>query len=90
MHAGHGYFSEYPYRYLGLALRRPGGTFYPQGLPQKDELNFAAQHFNSIELNGSFYSLQRPKSFQSWGNETPEDFVFSMKAIDTWAKRVVA
>ncbi len=67
-----------------------GGTFYPQGLPQKEELNFAAQHFNSIELNGSFYSLQRPKSFQSWGNETPEDFVFSIKAIDTWAKRVVA
>jgi uncharacterized protein YecE (DUF72 family) len=56
------------------------GTFYPESLPQKDELSFAAQCFNSIELNGSFYSLQRPKSFQSWSNETPEDFVFSIKA----------
>jgi uncharacterized protein YecE (DUF72 family) len=56
------------------------GTFYPKGLSQKKELEFAAQHFNSIELNGSFYSLQRPKSFKSWSDETPDDFVFSVKA----------
>jgi uncharacterized protein YecE (DUF72 family) len=56
------------------------GTFYPKGLAQKKELQFASQHFNSIELNGSFYSLQRPSSFKSWSDDTPEDFVFSMKA----------
>jgi uncharacterized protein YecE (DUF72 family) len=56
------------------------GTFYPKGLAQKKELDFAAQHFNSIELNGSFYSLQRPSSFESWRSETPDDFVFSIKA----------
>ena len=55
-------------------------TFYPEKLPQKKELQFASQHLNSIELNGSFYSLQRPKSFQSWFDDTPEDFVFSIKA----------
>lgn len=55
------------------------GTFYPEKLPQKKELQFAAQHFNSIELNGSFYSLQRPTSFKSWSDGTPDDFVFSVK-----------
>jgi uncharacterized protein YecE (DUF72 family) len=56
------------------------GTFYPEKLPQKKELQFASQHFNSIELNGSFYSLQRPTSFKSWSDDTPDDFVFSVKA----------
>ena len=56
------------------------GTFYPEGLSAKKELQFAAQHFNSIELNGSFYSLQRPTSFKSWSDDTPDDFVFSVKA----------
>ena len=56
------------------------GTFYPTGLSAKKELQFAAEHFNSIELNGSFYSLQRPSSFKSWSDDTPEDFVFSIKA----------
>jgi uncharacterized protein YecE (DUF72 family) len=55
------------------------GAFYPKDLAQRHELEFAAQHFNSIELNGSFYSLQRPKSFQQWREETPDDFVFSVK-----------
>ncbi len=55
------------------------GTFYPAKLPQRSELQFAAEHFNSIELNGSFYSLQRPELFQSWYEETPKDFVFSVK-----------
>ena len=55
------------------------GTFYPPELAQRRELEFAAQRFNSIELNGSFYSLQRPESFQRWYDETPEDFVFSVK-----------
>jgi uncharacterized protein YecE (DUF72 family) len=55
------------------------GTFYPEGLAQRHELEFAAQHFKSIELNGSFYSLQRPKNFQQWSDETPDDFVFAIK-----------
>ena len=55
------------------------GAFYPEDLPQRRELEFASQRLNSIELNGSFYSLQRPKSFQQWSAETPDDFVFSVK-----------
>ncbi len=55
------------------------GTFYPKGLAQRRELEFAAQHFNTIELNGSFYSLQRPQSFAQWHDETPDGFVFALK-----------
>jgi uncharacterized protein YecE (DUF72 family) len=55
------------------------GTFYPQNLAQRRELEFAAQHFDTIELNGSFYSLQRPQSFKQWHDETPDDFVFAVK-----------
>ena len=55
------------------------GAFYPPELPQRRELEFASRRFNSIELNGSFYSLQRPDSFQQWFDETPDDFVFSVK-----------
>jgi uncharacterized protein YecE (DUF72 family) len=54
-------------------------AFYPAGLPQKSELAFAARQFNSIEINGSFYSLQRVESWQRWYDETPEDFVFAVK-----------
>ena len=42
------------------------GTFYPKGLPQKQELEHASRKLNSIEINGSFYSLQRPSSYQGW------------------------
>jgi uncharacterized protein YecE (DUF72 family) len=55
------------------------GVFYPASLRQKDELAFASQVFNSIELNGSFYSLQRPSSYQAWHDAVPEDFVFAIK-----------
>jgi len=55
------------------------GKFYPEDLPQRRELEFAARQFNTIELNGSFYSLQRPQSFQQWHDETPPDFVFAVK-----------
>jgi uncharacterized protein YecE (DUF72 family) len=55
------------------------GVFYPQGLPHKDELAFASRAFNSIEINGTFYSLQRPSSFARWYEQTPEGFVFSVK-----------
>jgi uncharacterized protein YecE (DUF72 family) len=55
------------------------GVFFPEDLPQKKELEYASRHLNSIEINGTFYSLQRPKSFQTWYEHTPEDFVFSVK-----------
>ena len=56
------------------------GAFYPEKLSQKKELEFASKRFNSIELNGSFYSLQKPPSFKKWSEETPDNFVFSIKA----------
>jgi uncharacterized protein YecE (DUF72 family) len=55
------------------------GVFYPPGLPQHAELAHAARCFTSIEINGSFYSLQRPESFARWHDETPDDFVFAVK-----------
>ncbi|UWZ82202.1 DUF72 domain-containing protein [Occallatibacter riparius] len=55
------------------------GSFYPEKLPQRAELEYAARHFNAIELNGSFYSLQRPEHFARWYDETPPGFVFSVK-----------
>src|SRR5262245_60644059 len=54
-------------------------VFYPPDLPQRCELEFAAKHFPSIELNGTFYSLQRPEYFARWREETPEGFVFAVK-----------
>src|SRR4051794_28579243 len=55
------------------------GRFYPNGLPHKRELEFASRQVNSIEINGSFYSLQHPTSFRRWHDETPDDFVFAVK-----------
>jgi uncharacterized protein YecE (DUF72 family) len=55
------------------------GVFYPKGLPHRAELNYAASRLTSIEINGSFYSLQRPTSYRSWYEQTPDDFVFSVK-----------
>lgn len=56
-----------------------GGVFYPQGLVQKRELDYASRQFDSIEINGTFYSLQSPKNFQVWYDSTPEGFIFSVK-----------
>lgn len=55
------------------------GTFYPDKLPQKQELGFAASRLTSIEINGTFYGSQKPESFARWHDETPEDFVFALK-----------
>jgi len=55
------------------------GVFYPKELPHKRELEYASRQFNSIEINGSFYSLQRPSSYQAWYEQTPGDVVFSVK-----------
>lgn len=56
------------------------GEFYPKGLPQKRELAYAASLFPSIEINGTFYGLQTPASFAHWADETPDGFVFAVKA----------
>jgi uncharacterized protein YecE (DUF72 family) len=55
------------------------GVFYPAGLPHRRELRYAASIFPTIEVNGSFYSLQRPESWRQWRDETPDDFVFAVK-----------
>jgi uncharacterized protein YecE (DUF72 family) len=55
------------------------GVFYPPGLVQRLELAYAAARLNSIEINGSFYALQRPDSYRRWRAETPADFVFTVK-----------
>lgn len=55
------------------------GTFYPKELPQRRELEYASSQINSIEINGTFYALQRPQSFQAWYEATPENFMFSVK-----------
>ncbi len=55
------------------------GDFYPSGLPQRRELEYAAEHLTSIEINGSFYSLQRPTSYVAWRASVPDDFVFAVK-----------
>jgi uncharacterized protein YecE (DUF72 family) len=67
------------------------GDFYPPGLVQRRELEYAAQRLTSIEVNGSFYSLQRPTSYTAWREATPEDFVFSVKGprFVTHLKRLV-
>ena len=56
------------------------GTFYPSGLPQKRELEYASRQVTSIEINGTFYGSRKPESFARWHDETPDDFVFSLKA----------
>ncbi len=54
-------------------------NFYPKGLSQKRELEYASRHLTAIEINGTYYGSQRPESFQRWHDETPEDFVFALK-----------
>jgi uncharacterized protein YecE (DUF72 family) len=55
------------------------GRFYPKGWPQHRELEYASRQVSSIEINGSFYSLQRPASYGAWYDASPEGFVFSIK-----------
>ncbi len=63
----------------GWTYRPWRGVFYPKGLAQNRELEFASRAYNSIEINGSFYSLQRPSSYEHWYAETPPGFIFSVK-----------
>ena len=55
------------------------GVFYPPGLPQTRELHFASRALTTIEINGTFYGAQKPASFRRWHDESPEEFVFSVK-----------
>jgi uncharacterized protein YecE (DUF72 family) len=55
------------------------GVFYPEGLPQRAELEYAAGIFPVIEINGSFYSLQTPDRYAQWREATPQGFVFTVK-----------
>ena len=56
------------------------GVFYPEGLVQKRELEYAASKLTSIEINGTYYSTFKPDSWKKWRDETPDGFVFSVKA----------
>lgn len=56
------------------------GVFYPKGLPQSRELEYAGQRLTSIEVNGTFYSTMKPATFRKWASEVPDGFVFSLKA----------
>ncbi len=67
---------------IGVSGWRYGGwrgVFYPEGLRQKDELSYLARQFPTVEINGTFYSLQRPAFFEAWSAQTPADFVFAVK-----------
>jgi uncharacterized protein YecE (DUF72 family) len=84
-----------PYNRAGMASRRstgrvyvgtsgydyPGwrGDFYPVDVPRRGWLRFAARHFNSVELNGTFYSLKSPDTFRRWAGEVPRAFVLAIK-----------
>ena len=67
------------------------GNFYPAGLPHAKELEYASRHLTAIEVNGTYYSSQKPATFAKWRHETPDDFVFSLKASRfTTNRRVLA
>jgi len=56
------------------------GSFYPKGLTQTRELHYASRELSAIEINSTFYGLQKPATFKKWHDETPDEFVFSVKA----------
>jgi uncharacterized protein YecE (DUF72 family) len=67
------------------------GSFYPKGLTQARELHYASRELTAIEINSTFYGLQKPATFQKWHDETPDGFMFSVKAprFVTQRKRLV-
>ena len=64
----------------GWAFEPWRGVFYPPGLAQKRELEFASRALTSIEINATYYSSFKPDSWRKWRDETPEGFVFAVKA----------
>ncbi|AEG94911.1 hypothetical protein Rta_37950 [Ramlibacter tataouinensis TTB310] len=71
IHVGIGGWTYEPWR---------GGNFYPDGLPHAQELHHASRRLTAIEVNGTYYSTFKPATFARWRDETPEGFVFSLKA----------
>src|SRR5665213_2188166 len=68
-----------------------GGVFFPVKHPKTRELEFASRAVTSIEINGTYYSTQKPATFRKWHDETPDDFVFAVKANRfTTNRRVLA
>ena len=65
------------------------GTFYPEGLAQKRELEWASRQLGAIEINGTYHSLQKPESFRKWREATPEGFVFAVKGSSYISNRKV-
>jgi len=65
------------------------GTFYPEGLVQKRELEWASRQLGAIEINGTYHSLQKPESFRKWREATPDGFVFAVKGSSYITNRKV-
>jgi uncharacterized protein YecE (DUF72 family) len=65
------------------------GTFYPEGLTQKRELEYASRALGAIEINGTYHSLQKPESFRKWRETTPDGFVFAVKGSSYVTNRKV-
>ena len=65
------------------------GNFYPEGLTQKRELEYASRALGTIEINGTYHSLQKPESFRKWRDQTPEGFVFAVKGSSYVTNRKV-
>lgn len=63
----------------GWRYRNWRGEFYPDGLPQRRELEYLSRRLGSVEINGSFYSLQKPEFYRRWHDETPPEFLFAVK-----------
>lgn len=64
----------------GFYYREWKEIFYPKGIPQKDWFKYYCQHFNTIEINSSFYKMPTAKAFEKWYDDSPNDFVFTIKA----------
>ncbi len=75
----------------GWSYKSWRGRFYPDELPAKRELAYLAERFNAVEVNGTFYSLQRPDTFRQWHESTPSDFLFAVKGsrFITHAKKLL-
>jgi uncharacterized protein YecE (DUF72 family) len=63
------------------------GVFYPKGLPHRLELNYIGRCFNTVEINATFYRLQRPDVFRRWAADTPDGFVFAVKDLGALAEK---
>ena len=74
MARGHRYVGISGYDYAGWR-----GSFYPPDVPRRLWIAFASRVFNSVELNGTFYSLKSPDTYARWAAATPDDFIFAVK-----------